>query len=475
MNRNICSKLLFSLFTTCALLLPARTGFAQTASNTIPVVTIVATDPLASESGDTGTFTVHRAGSTNSALNVFYLIGGTASNGIDYTALPNTVLIPAGATSATIKVVPIDDNLVEGDETVILHLGQPPYLPPVNYIIGTPDTATVIIKDNDTNGTNLPPVVSIVSPLNGAIFAAPADISIFASAADPDGFVATVEFFSGATSLGITTNNPASTSPVNPFHYHWTNVLAGDYVLTAVATDNGGAMATSAPVKISVRPPVTNPPVVTIVATDPIAVENGGTNLHCFVPPTVFTNYCTGTNTATFLVRRIGETNADLTVEYAISGTASNGVDYAALSGEVTIPAGRRFALITIVPLEDIDPTARLFDTVVLALKQQPAATAGNPPPYLVGWPGKAGAVILEENDVLRPSTGTLPDGCFHLGMLGTNGLNFCIQVSTNLTDWTSVCTNTVVKSAIHFVDPEACGLTNRYYRAVPVPGPAFY
>src|SRR5947209_1208935 len=92
MTRNICSRLLFSLFTTCALLLPTGRGFAQTASNTIPVVTIVATDPLASESGDTGTFTVHRAGNTNSALNVFYLIGGTASNGIDYTALPNTVL-----------------------------------------------------------------------------------------------------------------------------------------------------------------------------------------------------------------------------------------------------------------------------------------------------------------------------------------------------------------------------------------------
>src|SRR5436190_20878541 len=50
----------------------------------IPVVTIRATDPLASWTGDTATFSVFRDGSTNAALNVYYLIGGTASNGVDY-------------------------------------------------------------------------------------------------------------------------------------------------------------------------------------------------------------------------------------------------------------------------------------------------------------------------------------------------------------------------------------------------------
>ena len=51
-----------------------------------------------------------------------------------------------------------------------------------------------------------------------------------------------------------------------------------------------------------------------------------------------FTNY--GPKTATFTVRRQGETNDGLTVPYGIGGTASNGVDYAAIPGFVTIPSG---------------------------------------------------------------------------------------------------------------------------------------
>ena len=44
-----------------------------------PVVTVVASDPDASEIGpDTGTFTVSRTGPTNTELNVVYRVGGTA-------------------------------------------------------------------------------------------------------------------------------------------------------------------------------------------------------------------------------------------------------------------------------------------------------------------------------------------------------------------------------------------------------------
>src|SRR4051794_25046266 len=92
-------------------------SFGQTAGNTIPVVTIVATDPLASEAGDTGTFTLFRAGPTNAILNVFCAIGGTASNGLDYALISNFVTIPAGATSAVVTISPVDDSLVEGDES----------------------------------------------------------------------------------------------------------------------------------------------------------------------------------------------------------------------------------------------------------------------------------------------------------------------------------------------------------------------
>jgi hypothetical protein len=97
------------------------------------------------------------------------------------------------------------------------------------------------------------------------------------------------------------------------------------------------------------------------------------------------------------------------------------------------------------------------------------------PPPYRVGWPGKAGAVILEDRELVRPRPAFLLDGSFHAVWPGINGLNYCLQLSTNLTDWVPVCTNTVVKGSIQFVDPEAGGLANRYYRTVPVFVPPLY
>jgi hypothetical protein len=219
-------------------------------------------------------------------------------------------------------------------------------------------------------------------------------------------------------------------------------------------------------------PPPPLPPEVTIYAPDPIAVE--GTNFFWFRPDSDFTNYCTGTNTATFLVRRAGDTNSDLTVFYDIGGTATNGVDYATIADNVTIPAGKHFALITIVPLDDVDPVWHFYDTVALALK----APTNTPPPYRVGWPGKAAAIILEDRDLGTngPVVGyCLPDHCFRFSQPWTNGLSFCLQVSTNLVNWTSICTNTVTKGSAQFVDPEAGDFDHRYYRAVPATGPPQY
>ncbi|MDB6068719.1 MAG: Na-Ca exchanger/integrin-beta4 [Pedosphaera sp.] len=443
--------------------------FTGPTNTTIPIVTVVATDPVASVSGDTGTFTVYRAGSTSNALNVFYLIGGTASNGVDYATLPNIVSIPAGISSVQIMVKPIVDPLPDPTETVILHLAPAPFMTPINYMIGAPDTAVVSIVGDASNS---PPQVTLVSPMNGNVFHAPADIALLANATDPDGFptITKVEFFEGANSLGVASNYP-SASVVGPFHLLWTNVPPGNYTLSAVATDDHGATGTSAPVKITVTLPVTNAPVVTIIATDPIAVE--GTNFVYATPPNVFSNFCSGANTATFLVRRTGDTNASLTVHYLIGGTASNGVDYVSIPGLVTIPAGQRFALITIVPIEDIDPSTRPFDTVILSLMVPP--TSLNGPTYSIGWPAKAEAIILEDHILPGPPSGVLSDNSFHFCLPATNGQSFCIQLSTNLVDWQPVCTNTVVKGSIQFADPEATNSVNRYYRAVPASGPPLY
>ncbi len=112
-----------------------------------PAVTITATDASAAEAaGNPGQFTVSRGTSGSAALTVNLTVGGTATNGTDYTTIPVTVAIPAGSVTATIAVTPVDDSAVEPSETVIVTVAAGP-----GYTVGASSSATVTIADNDTS------------------------------------------------------------------------------------------------------------------------------------------------------------------------------------------------------------------------------------------------------------------------------------------------------------------------------------
>jgi hypothetical protein len=91
---------------------------------------------------------------------------------------------------------------------------------------------------------NAPPVVSITSPTNGAVFTAGANITIKTTASDSDGSVSRVDFYQGSTKLAQDASSP--------YTYTWNAVAAGFYSLTAQATDNNSATTTSTAVNISV-------------------------------------------------------------------------------------------------------------------------------------------------------------------------------------------------------------------------------
>ena len=103
------------------------------------------------------------------------------------------------------------------------------------------------------SGPNVPPVVQLTSPSAAATFTAPATIAIAASASDSDGSIAKVEFLRDGAVIGMTN--------VSPYAMNWTGVQAATYSLTARATDDRGATATSPPVTVVVRPPNASPTV----------------------------------------------------------------------------------------------------------------------------------------------------------------------------------------------------------------------
>ena len=365
----------------------------------LQVVSVVASDPAATEVdlsapgavADTGTFVVTRTGDITLPLTVFYAVYGPPSPGIaalhgtDYEALPGSVVIPAGATQASITILPRYDTLGEGPESVVLSLGSGS----TNYILGSSISATVTIAD--APGT-LPSV----------------DVIPLSSGSEPatnGTFRITVRGGTGTGSLPVA------------FTLGGTALLTTDYTVTGT-----GNSATGTTVTLNNGATVTKDIVITPV-NDTEAEELESVTLTLtpsaaytsFAPttfaslwmrdderPTVYVDAQVGTSgssTATegtaasplkFYVARTGSTASALTVQYTTSGTATAGTDYTALSGSVTIPAGS--------PGADI-PVAITNDTLVegtetISLDLAPGAYSRGP-----------SAVLLIADDESNPQT----------------------------------------------------------------------
>lgn len=101
-------------------------------------------DPDAVDFGtNTAWLAVVRSHDTNLfALTVNFTVGGTAISGLDYSSLPASVTLAAGAVATNLTITPMTNNIVNGDRTVILSLQ-----PSANYILTPLSNATAVIHD----------------------------------------------------------------------------------------------------------------------------------------------------------------------------------------------------------------------------------------------------------------------------------------------------------------------------------------
>lgn len=110
----------------------------------------------------------------------------------------------------------------------------------------TKTSALVSVTVNPVVAPNIPPTVNLVSPTPGTTVFFGTPVTLEASAGDSDGTVVRVEFYAGAIKLGETT--------AAPFTLVWTVPPLGTSALSAVATDEHGASASSAVVTLTVTP-----------------------------------------------------------------------------------------------------------------------------------------------------------------------------------------------------------------------------
>lgn len=199
-----------------------------------------------------GTYTIQARVGTVSAGRTFRI----EFNGVDKTGWIGVPVFGTWDTYGTVSVSGV--SLSAGTQVMRVLMGPQDFMD-FNWI-------------NIVAAANNPPTVSLTSPVNGATFAVPANITINANAADSDGSVTNVDFYQGSTKLGSDTTSPYS--------FAWNNVGAGSYTLTARATDNAGVTTTSAPVNIT----------VTAFTTPVYQVNGGGSAASPYVADAYFVN-----------------------------------------------------------------------------------------------------------------------------------------------------------------------------------------
>lgn len=233
---------------TAAEIIPSGSNITPNPSPDTTPPTVAITSP-ANGSTQTGTITITANASDNVAVaGVTFKLDGSNLGGeitsAPYSATLNTSNLTNGSHSLTAVARDTSNNTAASAAVNIT----------VNNTVITTDTT--------------PPTVTTTSPANGSTVSG--NVSLSATASDPDDAVASVQF-------RIDGNNVGSGLTSSPYQLNWdsTSVSNGSHSLTALATDSHGNSATSASIAITVSNTVTTSNGQWFVRTD------GGTAAQC--------------------------------------------------------------------------------------------------------------------------------------------------------------------------------------------------
>ncbi|TRU57059.1 MAG: calcium-binding protein, partial [Microcystis aeruginosa Ma_QC_Ch_20071001_M135] len=292
---------------------------------TLPSITLAVSPSSVTEDGTSSLIYIFmRTGDTTNPLTVNYTVGGTATNGTDYTSIPTTVIFESNSAIATVIVDPTADTTVEPNETVALTLATG-----TGYTVGTPNTATGTINNDDTS------VTLAVSP----------------SSVTEDGTTNLVYTFtrSGVTTNALTVNYTVEGTATNGSDYtsiptsvtfaansETATVIVDPTADTTVENNETVALtlATGTGYTVGTTTPVTG------------TITNDDTSVTLAVSPTSVTE--DGTTNLVYTFTRSGVTTNALTVNYTVEGTATNGSDYTSIPTSVTFAANSETATVIV-------------------------------------------------------------------------------------------------------------------------------
>ncbi len=365
-----------------------------------PISVSVSPGSLLEDEGNALVYTFTRSGYIRNTLPVSFSLGGTAVRNTDYvltggTVTGNTgiVIFAANSATATVRVTPTVDNLLETNEDVVLSL-----VPGTGYLLTPASSATGTITDDEsqvslaiaptsvaedsatneliytftrTGFTNRQIVVNLTLGGTATFGGANGDYTILTSPGTISSFAA------GASSLTFGAGEASKTVRIKPV----ADALfeTDETVNLAIANGTGYTLLTTSAVQGTI---LNDESQVTVAISPTSALEDSTQDL-------------------VYTFTRGGFTGSALTVNFSVGGTATfvgtesdytasadpGAFTFGATSGTVSFAAGQTTRTVTINPT--VDNTQEPNETVLLGV------TGGTG--YVVGASSTASGTILND------------------------------------------------------------------------------
>ncbi|MCG8698373.1 MAG: gliding motility-associated C-terminal domain-containing protein, partial [Bacteroidales bacterium] len=302
-----------------------------TDDETVPTLSLASNIVNLAEDGSAATLTFTLSNATSQEVNAILSYSGTAIEGaIDYTADP-TIIIPPGDLTTTLAVTSIDDNIYEGNETIIIDIESV-----LNATEDGVQRETITIIDAESE-----PVVSLLpDPATIAEDGGVSTINAILNNATTTDVLVTIAYSGTATGGGVDYNAASTTITVSAGDTSGSTTITSiddaifesnetvivDITNVTNATENGTQQ------EIITITDAESSPGVTMTASTSTILENGGTT----------------TITATLS----GIAASDVEITFANNGTTTS-ADYTIIPSTLVISAGNLTGSVTITAVDD--------------------------------------------------------------------------------------------------------------------------
>lgn len=335
-------------------------------------------------------------------IEIIYTINATvtnaAVNGVDFTTLATSIILPAGQSEVQLDIAAIDDSFIEGDENLEITMTSALGTDGVDYL--TPHrglTTTVIDNDNRISiervdngkelgsGTasdgnfliSLPPSLTFNEDIH-------IKYAIGGTTTATGGPGATYDY--NNTTLTGDVVLPANTNSLTlPIKVNDDQLVEGNEIVEMTIQDNSFSAVSN--IKFSYNP---------VKKTATVIIEDDDINIPIGVQGTVNGKEPGGTgNDGSFTVGWPNGYSAAVSVlvRYTITGTAANGTDYNTITLTKTILAGTSNVTIPVTVRDDA--TIEGPETVILTITSLTGLSG-----LAIGSTNNPGTVTIADNDV---------------------------------------------------------------------------